>query len=67
MILSKAVPSFLFPEGSRQVPLNRMAVLLVLTGLSTLLGVQLSPHGVWVWSVVAQDQLWVLWHKVSSR
>ena len=33
-------------------------VLPVLTGVSTLLGSQLSPSGILVWSAVAQDQLW---------
>jgi hypothetical protein len=27
-----------------------------LTGMSTLLGDQFSPGGIWVWSAVAQDQ-----------
>ena len=32
-------------------------VLPVLTDESTLLGEQLSPEGIWIWSAVAQDQL----------
>ena len=31
----------------------------VLTGASALLGDQFSPGDIWVWSAVAQDQLWV--------
>ena len=31
----------------------------VLTGLSALLGDQLSPGGIWVWRAVAQGQFWV--------
>jgi hypothetical protein len=34
-----------------------VVVLPVLTGESALLGDQLSPGSVWVWSVVTQDQL----------
>ena len=26
-----------------------------------------SPSGIWVWRAVAWDQIWVLWHKISSR
>ena len=35
-------------------------VLPVLSGVLALLGDQLSPGVIWVWSPVAQDQLWVL-------
>ena len=35
-----------------------VVVLPVLTGVLALLGDQLSPGGICVWSVVAQDQLW---------
>ena len=34
-------------------------VLPVLTGVPVLLGDQLSPGSIWVWSTVAQDQLHV--------
>ena len=43
-----------------------MVALLALTGLSALLGEQLSPGVIWVWSAVAQDQLQMLWYKISS-
>jgi hypothetical protein len=57
--------------GSGRVPLGlgilaEVVVLPVLTGVSILLGDQLSPSGIWVWRAVAQDQLWVLWHRISS-
>jgi hypothetical protein len=35
-----------------------VVALLALTGLSALLGEQLSPGVIWVWSAVAQDHLW---------
>ena len=35
-----------------------IVVLPLLTGLSTLLGDQLSSDSIWVWSAMAQDQLW---------
>jgi hypothetical protein len=38
----------------------------VVTGLSVLLGDQLSPSDVWVWSTVTQDQLRALWHRITS-
>ena len=34
-----------------------VVVLLVLTGMLLLLGDQLSPGSIWVWSMEAQDQL----------
>jgi hypothetical protein len=34
-----------------------MVVLPVIIGVSALLGDQLSPGSIWVWSTVAQDQL----------
>lgn len=37
-----------------------MVVLPVLTGMSAVLGDQLFPGGIWVWSTVAQNQLWAL-------
>ena len=43
-----------------------MVVLLVLTSVSALLGDQLSPEDIWVWSAVAQDQLQVLWNRIRS-
>ena len=45
-ILSQAATHFLCPEGSRLVLGAEVVVLLVLTGLSALLGDQLSPRGV---------------------
>jgi hypothetical protein len=56
-ILSQAA-WFLCSKCSRWVSLSRSAGL---TGLSTLLGDQISSSHIWVWSAVAQDQLWVLW------
>ena len=35
-----------------------MVALPVLTGVLALLGDQLSSGGIWIWSAVAQDQLW---------
>jgi hypothetical protein len=35
-----------------------VVVLPVFTGVSALLGDQLSPSGIWVWNTVAQDQFW---------
>ena len=42
-----------------------MLVLSMLTGVLALLGDQLSLSGIWVWSVVAQDQLQV--HMETGR
>ena len=57
-LLSQAAPGFPCPEGFGQVLLRRRGVSSVLTGLSALLGGSLSLSGIWVWSTVAQDQLW---------
>jgi hypothetical protein len=41
-------------------------VLSKLTDALALLGDQLSPYSIWIWIYVAQDQLWMLWHRISS-
>jgi hypothetical protein len=61
-ILSPTVSWFLSLDGSGWVPLGpgiwaEMVVLTVLSGVSALLGDQLSPCGIWVWRAVAQGQL----------
>ena len=38
----------------------------VLTVMSTLLGAQISPGGIWVWKNVAQDQLLELLQRTSQ-
>ena len=61
-----AVPWFLCPEGSGRVPLRpaiwkEVMVLPVLTGVLPFLGDQLSGK-----HLSMQDQLWKLWHRISS-
>lgn len=63
---------FLCPDGSGWVPLGpgiwaEVVVLPVLSGVPVLLGIQLSPNVIYVWSSVAQDQLWALCHRISLR
>ena len=58
-----AVPWFLCPNGSGRVPLGpgiwtEVVVLPELTGVSALLGDQLSSGGICECRSVAQDQLW---------
>jgi hypothetical protein len=60
-ILSPAVPWFLCHVGPGRVPLGpgiwaEVVVIPVLTGVSALLGDQLFPKGIWVWSPVAPAQ-----------
>ena len=61
-ILSTAVPWFLCHNGFGQVLLwpgilAEVVVSPVLTGVSALLGEQIYSGSIWVWSIVAQDQL----------
>ena len=60
-ILSLAVPWFLCPDGSGQVLLQsgiwaEVVVLPVLTGMSALLGYQVSLEGICIWRAVSLGQ-----------
>jgi hypothetical protein len=58
-ILSPAVPCFLWPDDSGQVPFRPgiRAELMVLP-MSALPGDQISPGSIWTWGAVEQNQLW---------
>ena len=56
-ILFYGAPHFLYSEGSGHVLLNRMVVLPVLTGVSALLGDQLSPSWIWIWRTGVESAL----------
>jgi hypothetical protein len=61
-ILSHAAPLFLCSEN---FSLGGEAVVLpLLTGVSALLGSQLSHGGIWVWRAITQDKLLVLTHRI---
>jgi hypothetical protein len=56
-ILSQAAPLVLCPEVSGGSLRAELVGLPGLTGLSALLGDQLSPGSIWVWSAVAQQNM----------
>ena len=56
-ILSQAAPQFCILRGTARSIGAKLVVLHVFTGMSVLLGDQLSPGGTWVCRAVAQGQL----------
>ena len=62
-ILFLAIPCFPYPDVSGKVSLGsgiwaEVVILPVLIGVSAFLGDLLSPDDIWIWSAVAQNQLW---------